>query len=43
MARMSSGGDVPTEMLQVDLSNHLEAIGNHAHNIVEAWAGIGRS
>lgn len=40
MARMSAGGDVATEMLQVDLSNHLEAIGNHAQNIVQAWAGM---
>lgn len=33
--RMQSGGDVPTEMIFTDINNHLEAIGNHALNIVQ--------
>ena len=36
MKRMQAGGDVPTEMLFTDINNHLEAVGNHALNIIEA-------
>ncbi|MEY4243476.1 MAG: hypothetical protein RLZZ245_1061 [Verrucomicrobiota bacterium] len=34
--RMQDGGTVPTEMLFIDLNNHLEAVANHALNIVQA-------
>lgn len=33
--RMQSGADVPTEMVYTELNNHLEAIGNHALNIIQ--------
>ena len=33
--RMQEGGDVPTEMIFTDINNHLEAVGNHALNIIE--------
>ena len=33
--RMQAGGDVQTEMLFIDLNNHLEAVANHALNIVQ--------
>ncbi|WP_425511003.1 hypothetical protein [Haloferula helveola] len=34
--RMQSGADVPTEMLYTEINNHLEAVGNHALNIIQA-------
>lgn len=34
--RMQSGADVPTEMVYTELNNHLEAIGNHALNIIQS-------
>lgn len=34
--RMQSGAEVPTEMLYTEINNHLEAIGNHALNIIES-------
>jgi phosphate:Na+ symporter len=34
--RMQEGAEVPTEMLFIDLNNHLEAVANHALNIVQA-------
>lgn len=34
--RMQDGAQVPTEMLFIDLNNHLEAVANHALNIVQA-------
>ncbi|GAA5483176.1 Na/Pi cotransporter family protein [Haloferula sargassicola] len=34
--RMQAGGEVQTEMLYTETNNHLEAIGNHALNIIEA-------
>ncbi|MFC7335574.1 Na/Pi cotransporter family protein [Haloferula chungangensis] len=33
--RMQAGGDVPTEMLYTETNNHLEAVGNHALNIIQ--------
>jgi len=33
--RMQSGADVPTEVVYTELNNHLEAIGNHALNIIQ--------
>lgn len=36
MARMQAGGDIKAEMLNVDVSNQLEKIGNHALNVIEA-------
>ncbi|MDZ7618005.1 MAG: Na/Pi cotransporter family protein [Patescibacteria group bacterium] len=39
-ARMGSGGDVETEMLNIDLGVQMERIGNHALNIVEACRDI---
>ncbi|WP_193210979.1 Na/Pi cotransporter family protein [Luteolibacter marinus] len=35
MKRMQDGGDVPTEMIFTEINNHLEAVGNHALNIVQ--------
>ncbi|MBB5351967.1 phosphate:Na+ symporter [Haloferula luteola] len=34
--RMQAGAEVPTEMLYTETNNHLEAIGNHALNIIES-------
>jgi phosphate:Na+ symporter len=34
--RMQDGALVPTEMIFIDLNNHLEAVANHALNIVQA-------
>jgi len=34
--RMQSGEAVQTEMLFIEINNHLEAIGNHALNIVQS-------
>lgn len=34
--RMQAGSDIPTEMLFIDINNHLEAIANHALNIIQA-------
>ncbi len=39
-ARMGAGGDVETEMLNIDLGVQMERIGNHALNIVEAYRYI---
>lgn len=33
--RMQAGGEVPTEMLYTETNNHLEAVGNHALNIIQ--------
>jgi Na+/phosphate symporter len=33
--RMQEGRDVPTEMTYTEINNHLEAVGNHALNIVQ--------
>ncbi len=33
--RMQAGGDVPLEMIYTEINNHLEAVGNHAINIIE--------
>jgi phosphate:Na+ symporter len=35
MHRMQEGGNVPTEMLYIEINSHLEAIGNHALNILQ--------
>ncbi len=35
MKRMQSGADVMVEMMYTELNNHLEAVGNHALNIVQ--------
>lgn len=35
MNRMQDGGDIKAEMLNIDLSNQLEKIGNHALNVME--------
>ena len=37
--RMQEGGDIKREMLNIDLNNHLEKIGNHALNIIETAHG----
>ena len=34
--RMQAGAEVPTEMLYTETNNHLEAVGNHALNIIES-------
>lgn len=34
--RMQTGAEVPTEMLYTEINNHLEAIGNHALNIIQS-------
>jgi phosphate:Na+ symporter len=34
--RMQSGGDVPTEMIFIEINNHLEAIGNLAVNVLQS-------
>lgn len=39
--RMQEGGDVPTEMIFTDINNHLEAIGNHAMNILQNGETLG--
>ncbi len=39
-ARMAAGGEVATEMLNIDLGVQMERIGNHALNIVEAYRDI---
>ena len=33
---MQSGGDVPTEMIFIEINNHLEAIGNLAMNVLQS-------
>lgn len=33
--RMQEGGNVPIEMIYTDINNHLEAVGNHALNVVQ--------
>jgi phosphate:Na+ symporter len=33
--RMQGGGEIQTEMMFIDLNNHLEAVANHALNIVQ--------
>lgn len=35
MKRMQEGGEVPAEMLYTEINNHLEAVGNHALNIIQ--------
>ena len=35
MERMQNGGNIKAEMLNVDLSNQLEKIGNHSLNVME--------
>lgn len=36
MQRMRAGDDIATGMLHTEINNHLEAVGNHALNILEA-------
>lgn len=38
-ARMQAGGDIKREMLNIDLNNQLEKIGNHALNVLETAHG----
>ncbi|MFT5407364.1 MAG: phosphate:Na+ symporter [Verrucomicrobiales bacterium] len=38
-SRMQEGGDIKREMLNIDLNNQLEKIGNHALNIIETSHG----
>lgn len=33
--RMQTGAEVPTEMIYTEINNHLEAVGNHALNVIE--------
>ena len=35
MKRMQDGGEVPTEMIYTEINNHLEAVGNHALNVIQ--------
>lgn len=42
MGRMQNGGDIKAEMLNVDLSNQLEKIGNHALNVMETAHEMGQ-
>ena len=35
-ARMQESGGIQTEMIFIDLNNHLEAVANHALNIIQA-------
>lgn len=37
--RMKAGNAVQTEMLYTEINNHLEAVGNHALNIIECGEG----
>ncbi|MCF7732042.1 MAG: Na/Pi cotransporter family protein [Akkermansiaceae bacterium] len=41
--RMQEGRDVPTEMIYTEINNHLEAVGNHALNIVQNGEIVGAS
>jgi Na+/phosphate symporter len=34
--RMQSGAVVQTEMIFIDMNNHLEAVANHALNVIQA-------
>ena len=36
MMRMQDKGDIKSEMLNIDMSNQLEKMGNHALNVMEA-------
>ena len=36
MLRMQDKGDIKSEMLNIDMSNQLEKMGNHALNVMEA-------
>ena len=38
--RMQTRGDIKAEMLNIDINNHFELIGNHALNIIEAAHSI---
>lgn len=38
--RMQAQGDIQAEMLNIDINNHFELIGNHALNIIEAAHAI---
>ena len=38
-SRMQQGGEIKREMLNIDLNNQLEKIGNHALNIIETAHG----
>ncbi len=40
IARMQSGGDVPTEMIFTEINNQLEAVGNHGLNVVQSSMGL---
>jgi phosphate:Na+ symporter len=41
--RRMAGGDIQVEMLYTDINNHLEAIANHALNIIQESSGIAQS
>jgi len=41
--RRMAGGDIQVEMLYTDINNHLEAIANHALNIIQESSGIAHS
>jgi phosphate:Na+ symporter len=36
IVRMQENGDIKAEMLNIDINNHFEKIGNHALNVIEA-------
>lgn len=38
--RMQKNGDIQAEMLNIDINNHFELIGNHALNIIESAHSI---
>jgi phosphate uptake regulator len=42
MQRMASG-DIRVEMLYTDINNHLEAIANHAVNIIQESSAIAQT
>ena len=39
LSRMQKEGDIKAEMLQIDINNQLEKIGNHCLNVVQSGAG----
>ena len=41
LKRMQDGGNVPTEMIYTEINNHLEAVGNHALNIIQNGEMLG--
>ena len=38
LSRMQKEGDIKAEMLQIDINNQLEKIGNHCLNVVQSGA-----